>query len=57
MTVLPGQKEVAVITRWPYYRGGREAGFHCTEKYLQLKYTVGIPELDLLYQGLHEIVR
>ena len=20
---------VAVITRWPYYRGGRKAGFHC----------------------------
>ena len=23
-------KKVAVITRWPYYRGGRKAGFHCT---------------------------
>ena len=23
-------KKVAVKTRWPYYRGGRKAGFHCT---------------------------
>ena len=23
-------KKVAVITRWPYYQGGRKAGFHCT---------------------------
>ena len=22
-------KKVAVITRWPYYGGGRKAGFHC----------------------------
>ena len=22
-------KKVAVITRWPCYRGGRKAGFHC----------------------------
>ena len=22
-------KNVAVIARWPYYRGGRKAGFHC----------------------------
>ena len=30
MTVLPGgQKIVAVITRLPYYGGGRKAGFHC----------------------------
>ena len=30
VVVLPGgQKKVAVITRWPYYRGGRKAGFHC----------------------------
>ena len=27
---LPGgPKKVAVITRRPYYRGGRKAGFHC----------------------------
>ena len=25
-----GPKKVAVMTRWPYYRGGRKAGFHCT---------------------------
>ena len=23
-------KKVSVITRWPYYRGGRKAGFHCS---------------------------
>ena len=23
-------KEVAVIMRWPYYRGGRNVGFHCS---------------------------
>ena len=27
--LLGGQKEVPVITRWPYYRVGRKAGFHC----------------------------
>ena len=25
-------KKVVVITRWPYYRGGRKAGFCCTSK-------------------------
>ena len=30
MDVLPGRKKVAVITRWPYYRGGRNARFRCT---------------------------
>ena len=28
-----GQKRVAVITRWPYYRGGLKAGFHCLYTY------------------------
>ena len=28
MDVLPAKK-VAVITRRPYYQGGRKAGFHC----------------------------
>ena len=42
MTVLRSQKEVAVITRSTYYQGGREAGFHCLEKYLQLQNTVSI---------------
>ena len=28
MAVLPGRKKVAVITRCPYYRGGRKAGLH-----------------------------
>jgi len=23
------RQKVAVITRWPYYQGGRKAGFHC----------------------------
>ena len=27
--LLCGQKKVDVITRWPYYRGLRKAGFHC----------------------------
>ena len=28
---LPGsQKKVVVIMRWPYYRGGRKVGFHCS---------------------------
>ena len=32
MTVLPGgRKKLAVITRWTNYRGGRKAGFHCTQ--------------------------
>ena len=30
----PGRKKVAVITRWPYYRGGRKAGFHCNSNIL-----------------------
>ena len=25
-----GPKKVTIIARWPYYRGGRKAGFHCT---------------------------
>ena len=25
-----GLKKVAIITRWPYYWGGRKAGFDCT---------------------------
>ena len=30
MTVFARRlKKVAVITRWPYYRGGRKARFHC----------------------------
>ena len=29
MAFLLGRKKVAIITRWLYYRGGREAGFHC----------------------------
>ena len=57
MAVLQSQKEVAVITRSTYYQGGREAGFHCLEKYLQLQHTVSILELDLLDQRLHGIVR
>ena len=27
--LLCGQRKEAVITRWPYYRGLRKAGFHC----------------------------
>ena len=27
-------KNMAVITRWSYKRGGRKAGFHCMQKYL-----------------------
>ena len=30
MAVFPGPKNLPVITRSPYYRGGRKAGFHCT---------------------------
>ena len=36
-------KKVAVITRRPYYRGGRKAGFHCIPwfpKFLYLFYTI-----------------
>ena len=29
-----GIKKVAVISRWPYYLGGRKAGFHCTKNIL-----------------------
>ena len=29
-----GQKTVVVITRRPYYQGGRKAGLHCTSKSL-----------------------
>ena len=25
-----GPKKVTIIARWPHYRGGRKAGFHCT---------------------------
>ena len=25
-----GPEKVAIITRWPYYCGGRKAGFDCT---------------------------
>ena len=30
--ILPGEKKVAVITRWPYYWGGRKAEFHYISK-------------------------
>ena len=29
--VSSGQNNVAAITWWPYYRGGRKAGFHCND--------------------------
>ena len=29
-----GAKKVAIITRWPYHRGGRKAGFHCAISHL-----------------------
>ena len=40
---LPGgQKKVAVITRWLYYRGGRKVGFHCT-KFRKLRKLCNLP--------------
>ena len=31
MAVLPGGQKRGRKTRWPYYQGGRQAGFHCIE--------------------------
>ena len=45
---LPGgQKKVAVITRWLYYRGGRKAGFHCT-KFKKLRKVYNLPFFSVL---------
>ena len=48
MEFLPGgQKKVAVITRWRYYRGGREAGFRCT-MYLYLLTSFSLTDNSLV---------
>ena len=45
---LPGgQKKVAVIIRWLYYRGGRKAGFHCT-KFKKLRKVYNLPFFSVL---------
>ena len=45
---LPGgQKKVAVITRWLYYRGGRKVGFHCT-KFKKLRKVCNLPFFSVL---------
>ena len=45
---LPGgQKKVAVITRWLYYRGGCKAGFHC-KKFKKLRKVYNLPFISVL---------
>ena len=34
-------KKVAVIMRWPYYRSGRKAGFHCMSAFVYTLLQVG----------------
>ena len=40
-------KKVAVITRWLYYRGSRNAGFHCT-KFKKLRKVYNLPFFSVL---------